>query len=116
MISLSDLEDIFASGGKLSRRLPSYENRPDQLSMAEDVARCYNENRKGVIEAGTGIGKSYAYLAVALLNAQENSEAMSLFSSSSSTRTCRHLRVLLISTSHMRCCLAATDMSVSRKC
>ena len=82
MISLSDLEDIFASGGKLSRRLPSYENRPDQLSMAEDVARCYNENRKGVIEAGTGIGKSYAYLAVALLNAQENSDEKTVIATS----------------------------------
>lgn len=82
MISLSDLEDIFASGGKLSQKLPSYENRPDQLSMAEDVALCYNENRKGVIEAGTGIGKSYAYLAVAIVNARDNIEEKTVIATS----------------------------------
>ena len=74
MISQEQLEDIFARGGILDKGLGNYERRDDQLLMAQDVARCYAEDTVGVIEAGTGIGKSYAYLSVAILDALENAE------------------------------------------
>lgn len=72
MITQEMLEDIFAPGGLLDNSLAGYEKRDDQLAMAETIAKCFNDGGKAVIEAGTGIGKSYAYLAVALLDAREN--------------------------------------------
>lgn len=82
MIDYSQLEDIFAKGGLLEKGLENFEKRDDQLSMAWDVAQCYNEDRKGVIEAGTGTGKSYAYLAPAILHALEAPEDRTVIATS----------------------------------
>lgn len=49
-------------GGILSRRLPGYEERLAQIEMAEMVARSLTEEVPAIIEAGTGTGKSLAYL------------------------------------------------------
>ena len=49
-------------GGVLSRRLPGYEERPAQVEMARTVARALTQNVPAIIEAGTGTGKSLAYL------------------------------------------------------
>ena len=49
-------------GGILSRRLPGYEERRAQIEMAEVVARSVTEGTPAIIEAGTGTGKSLAYL------------------------------------------------------
>ena len=82
MIDYSQLEDIFARGGLLEKGLENFEKRDDQLSMAWDVAQCYNKDRKGVIEAGTGTGKSYAYLAPAILHALEDPEDRTVIATS----------------------------------
>src|SRR5262245_42723400 len=62
-----DVADVFARRGLLERALPGYEARPQQAHMAEEVARSIASGRHLLIEAGTGIGKSLAYLAPALL-------------------------------------------------
>ena len=49
-------------GGILSRRLPGYEERPAQIEMATLVAQSLTDQKHAVIEAGTGTGKSLAYL------------------------------------------------------
>jgi Rad3-related DNA helicase/serine/threonine protein kinase len=49
-------------GGILSQSLPGYEERPAQIEMAMLVARALSENVPAIIEAGTGTGKSLAYL------------------------------------------------------
>ena len=82
MIEEHQLEDIFLSGGMLDNAFDSFEKRDDQLEMAILASRVYNENINGVIEAGTGIGKSYAYLSVALLNALENKEDRTVIATS----------------------------------
>lgn len=82
MVSEEQLEDIFASGGLLEKSIEGYERRDDQLSMAKDVMRCYNEGAIGVIEAGTGIGKSYAYLSVAMLEAMEDKDERTVVATS----------------------------------
>ena len=82
MIEEHQLEDIFLSGGMLDKAFDSFEKRDDQLEMAILASRVYNENINGVIEAGTGIGKSYAYLSVALLNALENKEDRTVIATS----------------------------------
>jgi len=49
-------------GGILSRSLPGYEERPAQIEMAMLVARSLTQNVPAIVEAGTGTGKSLAYL------------------------------------------------------
>ena len=64
----SALEAVLAPGGALSRALPGYEPRPDQLAMAAAVAQALDRRRYLVAEAGTGTGKTLAYLVPALLS------------------------------------------------
>ncbi len=61
--------DILGSEGRIARRLEHYELRPQQLEMAEAVARAVAERRHLLVEAGTGVGKSFAYLVPAILAA-----------------------------------------------
>ncbi len=60
---------VLAAGGKVSQRLPHYEVRPQQLEMAEAVEKAIAANEHLVVEAGTGTGKSFAYLVPAILAA-----------------------------------------------
>ncbi|MEQ8847262.1 helicase C-terminal domain-containing protein [Botrimarina sp.] len=64
--------DILGPGGAIARRLPGYEDRPEQLAMAEAVERAIAGRRHLIAEAGTGVGKSFAYLVPAILAATEN--------------------------------------------
>jgi ATP-dependent DNA helicase DinG len=64
--SLPTLHNFFSPGGMLaSSRLP-YEYRPGQLEMAQAVERALDEDRHLIVEAGTGTGKTLAYLLPAL--------------------------------------------------
>lgn len=58
---------VLGSDGRIARRLESYEHRPQQLEMAEAVERAIAESRHLLVEAGTGVGKSFAYLVPAIL-------------------------------------------------
>ncbi len=58
----SSLEQIFGAGGWLARHHPKYEFRPAQLEMAESVESSLADGRHLIIEAGTGTGKTLAYL------------------------------------------------------
>ncbi len=61
---------LFAEGGPLADA-KNYEHRPQQVSMAAEVARCLGEEKHLLVEAGTGVGKSLAYLLPALCYAEE---------------------------------------------
>jgi ATP-dependent DNA helicase DinG len=63
--------DILGPGGRIARRLKQYELRPQQLEMAEAVARAIAERKHLLVEAGTGVGKSFAYLVPAILATAE---------------------------------------------
>jgi ATP-dependent DNA helicase DinG len=63
-------EAVFALGGLLARAR-NFEQRPQQQAMAAAIARALEEERHLVVEAGTGVGKSLAYLAPAVLFALE---------------------------------------------
>jgi ATP-dependent DNA helicase DinG len=63
----AEVEAIFAPGGPLSRELGDYETRPGQVAMAREVTEALNGDRVAAIEAGTGVGKSFAYLVPAIL-------------------------------------------------
>jgi ATP-dependent DNA helicase DinG len=60
--------------GPISLALPRYEDRPSQRDMAAEVARLYNDGGVGLLEAGTGVGKSLGYLIPALRWAAANRE------------------------------------------
>jgi len=61
-------KDILGPTGPLARSLAGYEARGAQLAMAEAVERALHEDRKVVCEAGTGTGKTLAYLVPAILS------------------------------------------------
>ena len=63
-----DLARIFGTEGAFARELPAYRLRPQQLAMAQAVARTIDEGGQLVAEAGTGTGKTFAYLVPALLS------------------------------------------------
>jgi len=63
--------DILGPTGRIAARLSNYEHRPQQLEMADAVARAIGEKKHLVVEAGTGVGKSFAYLVPAILAATE---------------------------------------------
>jgi ATP-dependent DNA helicase DinG len=63
-----DLEDIFGHDGPLERALPDFRVRREQLRMAERVANALRSRESLIVEAGTGTGKTFAYLVPALLS------------------------------------------------
>jgi ATP-dependent DNA helicase DinG len=65
---MSDLDRIFAPEGPLAAAVPGFRPRPQQLEMARRIAAAIAGNRALVTEAGTGTGKTFAYLAPALLS------------------------------------------------
>lgn len=73
-LSVEKLGDILEPQGKLSKYLENYEPRLGQISMLKDVAKSFNEEHHLIVEAGTGIGKSLAYLLPALQWAGLNKE------------------------------------------
>lgn len=62
------VRDVLGPGSPLSRSLPGYEERPGQLAMAEAVEAALAQNRPLFVEAGTGTGKTLAYLVPAILS------------------------------------------------
>ncbi len=68
----AEVEAIFAPGGPLASGSPDYEVRPGQVAMAREVAEALNGERVVAIEAGTGVGKSFAYLVPSILWAVKN--------------------------------------------
>jgi ATP-dependent DNA helicase DinG len=74
----ASVERIFAADGVLARALPTagraYEDRPQQREMARAVAAAIEGKHHLLVEAGTGVGKSYAYLIPLILWAVENKQ------------------------------------------
>ncbi len=67
------LHDILGPAGSIARRLGDrYEHRPQQLEMAEAVAGAFADGQNLLVEAGTGVGKSFAYLLPAIDYAVRN--------------------------------------------
>ena len=67
-MSTSPAGDLLAPGGGLARAIPHYEDRAEQRAMSAAVARALDDERALIVEAGTGTGKTLAYLVPALLS------------------------------------------------
>ena len=61
-----DVAEILGKGGRVAAKLPGYEVRPQQLEMAEAVAAAFEQKEHLLVEAGTGVGKSFSYLIPAI--------------------------------------------------
>jgi len=64
----SDLAELFEASGPLARALPGYVVRPEQVAMARHVAAALEGHDTLIVEAGTGTGKTFAYLVPALMS------------------------------------------------
>jgi ATP-dependent DNA helicase DinG len=63
-------DDLFGPEGALARAIPGFATRTEQIAMANHVHRALHRGGKLIVEAGTGTGKTFAYLAPALLSAR----------------------------------------------
>ena len=61
-----DVKNILAEGGLIAASYAGFEIRPQQLKMAQAVQEAFEEGYHLAVEAGTGVGKSYAYLVSAI--------------------------------------------------
>jgi len=65
---MTDIAEIFSSSGPLAASIAGFAERPEQVAMAELVAEALARRSHLVVEAGTGTGKTFAYLVPALLS------------------------------------------------
>jgi ATP-dependent DNA helicase DinG len=65
---VTDLADVFSAQGALARAIEAFKPRPMQVEMAQAVAEAISRGQVLVAEAGTGTGKTFAYLVPALLS------------------------------------------------
>lgn len=72
----AEIEEFFSPSGALAALNERYEPRPEQLAMANAVAAAYAGSNRLVVEAGTGVGKSMAYLLPSALVALRNPAAV----------------------------------------
>ena len=66
------VEDILGPDGLIAKRIPGFEHRPQQIEMAEAAASAMAGPNHLIVEAGTGVGKSFGYLVPAILSLGEN--------------------------------------------
>src|ERR1041385_7537622 len=60
------MQEVFGPEGLIAQTHPEYEHRPGQIKMAEAVLRAFEQRRHLIVEAGTGTGKTLAYLVPAI--------------------------------------------------
>jgi len=73
-LARDEMERDLGEGGPIARIHPRYEDRPSQRAMAARIAQLYNTGGIGLLEAGTGVGKSLGYLVPALRWGARNKE------------------------------------------
>ncbi len=66
--ALPDVDSVLGPGSPLSQRMEGYEHREGQLAMARAVYEAFTDDRHLLVEAGTGTGKTLAYLIPAVLS------------------------------------------------
>ena len=84
---LGEVSEWFAPDGRLQQTLGQFEYRPSQQQMAEQVDLAFEQDAHALIEAGTGTGKSFAYLVPAALHSLRTGEQVVI---STYTKTLQH--------------------------
>lgn len=75
MENIISSHDVLGPGQLISKRLQNYEHRQQQLDMADAVAEAIENKKHLIVEAGTGVGKSFGYLVPAILSLASNQES-----------------------------------------
>jgi len=70
------VEHVLGPKGLVARRIAAYEHRTQQMEMATAVESALRDKKHLMVEAGTGVGKSYAYLVPAILHATSSENRM----------------------------------------
>ncbi len=65
------IENYFSSEGKLAQKIKGFKHRPQQVTMAKAVHQAIQDSSSLVVEAGTGVGKTFAYLIPAMLSGKK---------------------------------------------
>jgi ATP-dependent DNA helicase DinG len=73
-LDVPQMLDLIGPAGPIAQKLTGYESRPEQRHMAEAVGDSFNESKLALIEAGTGTGKSLAYLVPAIFWSVRNKQ------------------------------------------
>ena len=68
---MTNLEAFFADDGSLAKVIPGYQPRVAQIEMAQAIARAIEANQHLIAEAGTGTGKTFAYLVPSILSGKK---------------------------------------------
>src|SRR5688572_12625408 len=63
------IDKVFGANGLISKFHANYEHRPGQIKMAEEIVKAFEDKRHLIVEAGTGTGKTLAYLIPAIATA-----------------------------------------------
>ncbi len=71
-VDAAELAALLRPGGVVAAGLPGFEDRPEQLRMMEAVIEAFNDSKHLLVEAGTGTGKSLAYLLPSIYYAVRN--------------------------------------------
>lgn len=71
-VDIDAAAELLEDDGPFARALPGFERRPEQIEMTRSVAKAINDGQRLIVEAGTGVGKSLAYLLPAALHAALN--------------------------------------------
>jgi len=72
--SIVKVDEVFTAHGPIASAMPNYELRPQQLDMAQAVEKAFAAGEHLLVEAGTGVGKSFAYLVPAIARAVATGE------------------------------------------
>lgn len=75
-VKRAEVDAALSPKGTVSQTVPGYEDRPQQRQMARAVTAAFNDRKNLVVEAGTGTGKSLAYLLPAVMHAVEHGETV----------------------------------------
>ena len=73
-LETEQIEALLKPGGVISSKLKGFEDRPQQLDMIDYTCQAFNQGKISIIEAGTGTGKTMAYLLPAIHWAHQNKE------------------------------------------
>ena len=73
-LNIDDTAVYLEDGGALSQSVENYESRPEQIDFLKAVCSSFNKDNITIAEAGTGVGKSFAYLIPAFKWAEQNKE------------------------------------------
>lgn len=95
---LLDVASILGPQGRIAKRLSHYEHRPQQLQMAQAVQDALRDGQHLIAEAGTGTGKSFAYLVPAILHATSDQQETDQASADGNDQGRKRNRRVIIST------------------